>query len=68
MTGFISKRKMATEKTGEVTHWIKTIEEDNEGNLVIDLKEACEQLGWEIGDILEWIDNKDGTWLLKKKL
>jgi hypothetical protein len=23
--------------------------------------------GWKIGDTLEWIDNKNGTWSIKKK-
>lgn len=22
---------------------------------------------WEVGDLIEWIDNKDGTWTMKKK-
>ena len=29
--------------------------------------ELCEQLGWKIGDMLVWIDNKDGTYTVKKK-
>lgn len=48
-------------------HWIKTIVEDDNGELVIDLKEACEELGWKEGDVIEWIDNNDGTWTIKKK-
>jgi hypothetical protein len=26
-----------------------------------------ESAGWKIGDTLEWIDNKNGTWSIKKK-
>ena len=39
-------------------HWIKTIVEDDNGELIIDLKEACEELGWKEGDGTEstWID------------
>lgn len=48
-------------------HWIKTIVEDDNGEFVIDLKEACEELGWKEGDVVEWIDNNDGTWTIKKK-
>ena len=28
--------------------------------------EMLEIVGWKEGDTLNWIDNKDGTWLLKK--
>ena len=27
---------------------------------------AIDQMGWAEGDAIEWIDNKDGTWELKK--
>jgi len=29
--------------------------------------DLCDELGWTIGDNLLWIDNKDGTFTLKKK-
>jgi bifunctional DNA-binding transcriptional regulator/antitoxin component of YhaV-PrlF toxin-antitoxin module len=36
--------------------------------MLLDLgDEICEHLGWQEGDTLEWIDNKDGTWTLRKK-
>lgn len=50
--------------------WVKPIVEDpgHPGELLLDLgDEICEHLGWQAGDILEWWDNKDGTWTLKKK-
>lgn len=28
--------------------------------------DICERLDWRPGDTLEWIDNKDGTWTLRK--
>ena len=28
--------------------------------------EMIEELGWKEGDVLEWIDNKDGSFALKK--
>lgn len=41
---------------------------DPEG-VVLDLgEELCDQMGWQVGDHLEWIDNKDGSWTLKKKI
>ena len=41
---------------------------DQPGELLLDLgTELCAELGWQVGDILEWIDQKDGSWLLQKK-
>lgn len=38
------------------------------GDLILPLTdEMTAGLGWEVGDTLEWIDNKDGTWSIKKK-
>ena len=39
------------------------------GEMLLDLgDELCEHLGWKPGDELDWIDNKDGTWTLRKKI
>ena len=48
--------------------WTVTVEEDPEtGELILPLPEAMlTTLKWFEGDILEWEDNKDGTWSLKK--
>lgn len=51
--------------------FIRTIVEDPEhpGEMLLDLgDELCEHLGWKPGDELDWIDNKDGTWTLRKKI
>jgi hypothetical protein len=41
---------------------------DNPEELLLDLgNEICNELGWNEGDIIEWIDNKDGSWTLSKK-
>ena len=48
---------------------ITAIVEDPEhpGEMLLDLgTELCEHLGWKPGDALEWIDNGDGTWTIKK--
>jgi hypothetical protein len=52
------------------TSWIVTLEEDTEsGELVLPLSdEMLEGSGWVEGDVIEWIDNKDGTWSLVKKV
>jgi hypothetical protein len=29
--------------------------------------EAMNQMGWYEGDVIEWLDNGDGSWTLKKQ-
>jgi hypothetical protein len=45
-----------------------TIQEDPlTGDLYFELsKDVVLELGWDPGDIIEWIDNKDGSWTLGK--
>ena len=48
---------------------IKTVIHDKETDdyyLQFDDSEL-QQLGWNLGDKIEWIDNKDGSWILRKK-
>ena len=43
------------------------IQQDEEGNLFIELDEnTMERLGWYIDDILEWTDNEDGTFTIQR--
>jgi hypothetical protein len=50
------------------TSWSITIEEDPEtGDLILPLPQDLLNLqGWHEGDILEWVDNKNGSWSLVK--
>lgn len=42
---------------------------DNPGELLLDLgTEVCAAMGWAVGDTVEWIDNKDGSWTISKKM
>lgn len=53
-----------------MTSWVITLEEadDGSGDLVLPLSdEILDGLDWKIGDTVEWIDNKDGSWTLRKK-
>ena len=47
---------------------VQVIEDpNNPGELLLDLGlELCAQLGWQVGDTIEWIDQKDGTWRMIK--
>ena len=49
--------------------WTVTIEEDPvTGDLLLPFTdEILADLGWQEGDVLEWVDNKDGSWSLVKK-
>ena len=51
------------------TSWVITLEaaDDGSGDLVLPLTdEIMKSAGWQVGDTLEWIDNKNGTWSIKK--
>ena len=44
------------------------VDPDNSNELALKLPDTlCESQGWEIGDTLEWTDNNDGSWTLKKQ-
>jgi hypothetical protein len=49
--------------------WTVTVEYDNEsGDYVLPLSdEILKGLDWKIGDTLEWINNGDGSWTLRKR-
>jgi hypothetical protein len=49
-----------------LTKTLSIVETDN-GDLALDLgNELCEQLGWNVGDTIDWKDNGDGSWTLTK--
>jgi hypothetical protein len=51
------------------TSWTVTLEQDPEtGELVMPFSEdMLARVGWKEGDVLEWKDNKNGSWSLTKK-
>ena len=53
--------------TNKKSRTLNVVEDpDNPGELLLDLgNELCAQLGWQVGDTIEWIDRKDGSWLLR---
>jgi hypothetical protein len=48
--------------------WTITLEEDPDTkDLILPLpQELLDLQGWVEGDVLNWIDNKDGTWCIQK--
>ena len=51
-----------------MTNWTLHVEEDSEtGDYMLTFPpELLEQAGWKEGDTIDWVDQKDGSWLLKK--
>ena len=49
--------------------WTITLEEDPETkDLILPLSdEILKSVGWKEGDTIEWIDNKNGTWTIRKQ-
>jgi hypothetical protein len=48
--------------------WVVPVEEGEDGDFYITFnEEMLEGSGFKIGDNLDWIDNKDGTFMLTKK-
>lgn len=49
-------------------NWTLIVEEDPEtGDSMLTFPpDLLASAGWEEGDTLEWIDNKDGSWTLQK--
>ena len=46
---------------------IVELEKDENGDLILPLGDAlCAELGWKVGDTIQWIDNGDGSWSMKK--
>jgi hypothetical protein len=50
--------------------YLVSLEEDPEtGDLILPFPEGlCDSLGWEVGDTLDWTENEDGTFSIKKKV
>jgi hypothetical protein len=47
---------------------ITLVEDPETGDLILPLDhEIFAEMGWQIGDVVEWIDNNDGSWTLRKK-
>lgn len=45
-----------------------THEDPETGDVILPLPpELLDQAGWKEGDQIEWIENNDGSWVLKKK-
>lgn len=48
---------------GVIMTWTTTVDDDG---IITFPDDLMEKLGWKEGDILEWINNEDGSFTLKK--
>ena len=47
--------------------WILEVKQHGDGDCFIELPdEVIAELGWKEGDSIDWIDNGNGSWSLKK--
>lgn len=52
-----------------MSSWTLTVAKDpeNDDNMILEFPDDLLQAaGWKAGDTLEWVDNKDGSWILRK--
>jgi len=50
-----------------MSHVVTLIEDPETGDLIMPFPEGmCDELGWEIGDTLQWNVQEDGTIILTK--
>lgn len=51
-----------------MSKWTIEVQTDPEtGDQILEFPDdLMESAGWKVGDSLEWIDNKDGSWTLRK--
>jgi len=51
-----------------MSKWTGTVVEDGNGELVLEFPEdLLKTMNWSEGTVLEWTDNKDGSWSIKEK-
>lgn len=58
---------METKNSGNLKCWTVNVEQDGEDYILPLPQEMLDEVGWQPGDDLEWIDRGDGTWEIRKK-
>ena len=47
---------------------LPVVKDPETGDLILEFPdEMMAQVGWKTGDTVEWIDNKNGSWTIRKK-
>jgi hypothetical protein len=52
----------------KVKTWTVIVEEEGEDLILPFPQDMLDEVGWKLGDNLEWYDRGDGTWEIRKKL
>jgi hypothetical protein len=48
-------------------HWTLEVQQHEDGDYFIEFPDdVLAEANWKEGDVIEWIDNKDGSWTLRK--
>ena len=56
-----------TQKNSSENVWTVKLEHDKENLILPFPKDMLEELDWKEGDVLQWIDNGNGTFSLRKQ-
>lgn len=51
----------------ETKKWVVEVQQDVDGEYFLEFPEGCLPSDWIEGTVVEWVDQKDGSWLLRKK-
>jgi hypothetical protein len=58
---------MATTNSRNLKSWTVIVQQDGE-DLILPLpQEMLDEVGWNPGDNLQWVDRGDGTWEIQRK-
>jgi len=58
---------MDTEDGRNLMRWTAQVQKENDDYFLVFPQEVLDQLDWHPGDVLQWTDQGDGSWILKKK-
>ena len=55
-----------SKKSDSIRYEVITQEDPDTGDLILPLpKELLDKMGWKIGDELEWLQEANGSWVIK---
>jgi len=64
----VQNGKKKTKMKKIASKWTAEVLTDNDGEVFVEFSEEfLREIGWKEGDTIEWIDNHDGSFSLKKK-
>ena len=68
MNGQSSEEQEKLPRSDSMKQTLNIVEDPQTGDLLLDLtEELCNEMGWKVGDTLQWEKLDNGSWSLKKK-